>query len=473
VLSVVVLLEASIGVGAYLYFRDDKPSKYPDEWDSRVAELAAYAADARDLTYKHPVYVDFLTEDEYSEQTRTQESELTPEDRKDLENTTELLRALGLASGDLDLFQATNDLNDTGTLAYYDPETERVTVRGTEMTVDLKVTLVHELTHVLQDQYFDLEQLPGYENLDEDDELPDEAQDAFEADRALVEGDAMRIEYEYVDDLSSDEADEYYNANAEDVSGAEEDLGDVPAALQAFQAAPYILGQPLVEIIADDGNDAVDDAFRDPPSTTEHMWDPRTYLDGDEPTDLDRPNPPDGVRKKDEIDHGVMGAVDLFVILGDRIDPFQALDATDGWGNARYVSYETDGRTCVRMALDGDSDTDDQELRSALDAWVAAAPAESNAAVTDLGDGHSQLESCDPGVDVDAANDRALDLMTLPATRIQIASDGVYNGASLDDAWAVGDCFVRKFTIDELTAEVTDELQAKADDAFESCGAGG
>ena len=39
-------------------------------------------------------------------------------------------------------------------LAFYDPETERVTVRGTEVDPGLAVTLVHELTHVLQDQVF-------------------------------------------------------------------------------------------------------------------------------------------------------------------------------------------------------------------------------------------------------------------------------------------------------------------------------
>ena len=50
-------------------------------------------------------------------------------------------------------------VSDGGTLAFYDPTDERVRVRGTEMTVGLEVTLVHELTHALQDQHFDLERL--------------------------------------------------------------------------------------------------------------------------------------------------------------------------------------------------------------------------------------------------------------------------------------------------------------------------
>ena len=64
-----------------------------------------------------------------------------------------------MASGELDLFTAWMSVSDGGTLAFYDPIDERVRVRGTELSVGLEVTLVHELTHALQDQHFDVERL--------------------------------------------------------------------------------------------------------------------------------------------------------------------------------------------------------------------------------------------------------------------------------------------------------------------------
>ena len=41
-------------------FTDDGPG-HPDEWDPRVADLAAFVEDERGLDFDHPVYVDFLT----------------------------------------------------------------------------------------------------------------------------------------------------------------------------------------------------------------------------------------------------------------------------------------------------------------------------------------------------------------------------------------------------------------------------
>jgi hypothetical protein len=64
-----------------------------------------------------------------------------------------------------------------------------VFVRGDELTPAVRVTLAHELTHVLQDQHFDLQRLdePDFEE--------------HEGLRAMAEGDAGRIEDIYVTDV--------------------------------------------------------------------------------------------------------------------------------------------------------------------------------------------------------------------------------------------------------------------------------
>ena len=84
---------------------------------------------------------------------------------------------------DLDLAETSGELADSGTLALYDPVAERIVVRGTEMTDGLRVTLVHELVHVAQDQAFDLERPPTGRVVGR-----------LRGVRMLVEGDADRID---------------------------------------------------------------------------------------------------------------------------------------------------------------------------------------------------------------------------------------------------------------------------------------
>ncbi len=443
---------------------DDQGIDHPDEWDERVADLAAFVERERGLEFDHPVTVEFLTEDEYSDRARVDEGMLADEDRQAMEESGTVLEALGLVPVDIDMFDTSNEMADTGTLAFYDPVTESVTVRGTEMTTSLEVTLVHELVHVAQDQAFDLTQPP-----------PDESSGAYEAFDALVEGDAVRIELAYVDSLSADEQDAYWDDYSADYEEAEADLGDVPTALQAMFAAPYVLGQPIVDLIAEGGgNDAVDEAFGDPPGSSEHLFDPRSYFGDDTPVDVDEPEIPPGGDEIGEADS--LGATTLFVMLSERIDPLVALTATDGWGGDMSVAYREGGRTCVRADLVGDTPTDTDEIARALQAWADAGPA--GAASVDAGEEGVAFESCAAEADAGSAppsSGRSLDALGLPATRSQLmvmaASDG---GLDHDDAFAFGDCFVRRVPLDTITEanespEPSAELTGVIDAAMLDC----
>jgi len=468
VLCTVVVIAA---VSVVIYARNSS-GDYPDEWDPRVADLVAFVEDQRDLQFDHPVPVDFLSADEYSDAVRVDAGDLTEEETESLDRQVAFLRALGLASGDLDPVEAQNDLADAGTLAYYDVVTERVVVRGTELAVDLRVTLVHELTHVLQDQQFDLEELQ--QGIDPDDEAA--VDDAFTGYLALVEGDAVRVENAYVESLGQAEFDEYVETYNEGFEASQDDLGDIPAALQAFGIVPYVLGQPLVSLIAaEGGNGAVDDAFDQLPATGEHMLDPRSYLAADgpaEPTELDAPPLPDGIDEPTE--EGVFDAVDLYVVLAERIDPVVALEAADGWGNGRWVTYEDDDRTCVRFAVDSDSTGDATQVADTLEEWTDAAPAANGARVVDEGD-TPFVESCDPGDDAVDINDRALDVLQLPALRSQLTVEAVeLGGLDLDTAFDQADCVVGALGYDAAlqvayAAEEAD-LPGNFDAALTSCG---
>jgi hypothetical protein len=437
-LSIIALVACVGAAGGAIYLAtDDEGPSYPDEWDRRLVDLAAFVEDERGLRFDHPVAVDFLTAEEYSERTRVQESELTREDQRLIEERTAPLRALGLVPDDFDAVESANELSDTATVAYYDPLRERIVVRGTATTTDLRVTLAHELVHVLQDQHFGLEEMLDEGGL---------KGDRLSGHLALIEGDATRIQQVYVRSLPGAERDDYLDAAGETADEAQEQLEAVPGVLVATEGAPYALGPSLVELIAaEGGNGAVDEAFDDPPATTEHMVDPRSYFAGDPALEVAAPVVPTGGEQVGEDDS--LGALPIFLLLSERIDPLVALSAADGWGGDAYVVYDRRGTTCIDLAVEGDSARDGDELLEAFQAWVSAGPPGAARARSD-GD-LSVLSACDPGSGAEPSG-LALDALTLPAVRAQVmvAAGGAADAA--DEAFGAANCFVRVVPLPQL-----------------------
>jgi hypothetical protein len=431
-------------------------NSYPDDWDSRVSDLVDFVESERGLDFDHPVPVEFLSDEEYAAETRIDESTVTDADRTAMEEESAALVALGLVPAELDLLEAGNDITDSGTLAFYDPTAERVVVRGDELTPALRGTLVHELTHVLQDQHFDLEQPP-----------PTNTAGAYEAHAAIVEGDAMRIETAWVYTLSPADQDAYWNDNMSAGAASEEELAEVPGALQAQFAAPYAFGEPLVTLLAlSGGNDEVDRAFEDPPVTSEQLIDPRALFAGNEAVDVDPPDLPDGGDRLGRA--GELGATTLLLALAERIDAFQALDAVDGWGGDSALTYKLDGHTCLRARMVGDTPAETTELHQALDAWVAAEPA-GGSSVAREGE-QIALESCspDPGAGAAPGSTRSLDVLGAVAARSFVMAQAEDAGYAHDVAFGVGNCAIRTATMDVIISD--DETAAAAfQDAIDEC----
>jgi Zn-dependent peptidase ImmA (M78 family) len=458
-LSLLAVVVFATGVFALTRPKHHGPS-HPDQWDPRVLDIVHFDEKHRGLKFEHPVFVDFLSADEYAKRARSDPNELTSEDKKSLQNEQGELRALGLMTGDVDLFKAENELADSGTLAFYDPDTERVSVRGTDMTVELRVTLVHELTHALQDQHFDIGSTR---------EKSFETSGESTAFRALVEGDAVRIENEYIDSLSDAERSEYLDSNSASVEKSQQQLQDVPIALQAFMAAPYIYGPPFAEVLdADGGQREVDEAFKKPPVDDEQETDPPEFIHGRGPVQVDKPSLPDGV--KDESDSGDLGAVTWFLMLAERIPPTQALQAADGWGGDAYVAYEQAGKTCMRLAWRGDTAKDRTEMRDALDAWVGALPS-NMATVTENGE-QLLVETCDPGSDSGIEiSGNSMDALSMIEVRSYLMVEKMQSGDNADSAFEFGDCVVDKLPFDVVAKVATSEDNPPKSffDAIDSC----
>src|SRR5262249_22687691 len=160
-------------------------------------------------------------------------------DKQGIERAQAQLRAVGLIGPDVDLLDAASSLQTSGVLAYYDPKTKKITVKGTNLDdVDTRVTVAHELTHAFQDQHFDLEKLQNKANADH----------GSTALRTLVEGDAVRIQNDYKDSLSASDQQAYATQNDATSRQAQSEIEakGVPDTVSVLFQAPYALGEPML-----------------------------------------------------------------------------------------------------------------------------------------------------------------------------------------------------------------------------------
>ncbi|MEW6472253.1 MAG: hypothetical protein AB1679_08280 [Actinomycetota bacterium] len=435
------------GATAFVLTRQDDGEaaavKHPAFWDPRLTELVDFVEKDRDLVFQHPVHVDFLTPEEYKNSAAADAQKVTEEDRREMEQTVALLRAFGLLEGDVDLLDRIIQLTEEGSLAYYDPITERVTVKGTELTPRVKGTLVHELTHALQDQHFNIK------SLSEEDQTMKEAEAASFL-RNLVEGDAVRVQNHWVETL--DENDQKIYAEQDEASSDDADLEGIPEVIIASVGTAYTFGNALVEAIAaNGGNTSVDAAFRSPPTSDEQIFDAFRYLAKDQPQTVAPPALKAGEKAIADSEPQSFGAFMLFVTLAQRLDAKAAMHAVDGWGGDQMVIFERDGRQCARVHLAADTVADRDEMQSGLQKWVDGMP-RGVASLTRVGE-LLELESCDPGAQHKPAPVSIQEALGLPLARVTMAVT-VMNmwDLSAEIARCYSGKVVQEFTIEELSA---------------------
>lgn len=429
----IVIVLAVVAGGAYLVLNGGR--QFPSAWDPRVDPIAQWVAKERKLDFDHPVEVEFLSDAAYTAAS-TGGDVAEPDASKSaaMDDSIAQLRALGLVEGTVDLNEASNTLSDSGTLAYYDPGTKKVYVRGTEITPDLRVTLAHELTHVLQDQNFGLERIT---------DLPEGKAATL---RALAEGDATRIEDIYVANvLSDDERAAYEKSSQESGNAATETIdAKVPAVIVATFAAPYILGPELITYL--DGDKDIDEALTDPPGE-EVLFDPTvngTSKGSDEPLDVAAPS---GTKS---IESGEFGPTTWYLMLASRMEPTVALRAAVGLAGDGYAVYRKDEKVCVDVQAQGDSEIDIVELTTALDAWIAKSP--TGTASAEVVDGTLRFSSCDPGADAAAGGAITVDMLQLPVLRTELYRGAATSGADAIQAACFADTILEQVTFEQISS---------------------
>ena len=437
-----VVLVAGAGAGAFVVLRDDDTS-YPKEWDSRIKPYVDIVEEQRGLTFKHPVKVRFLDAKAFEKTVRTDEKELDKDDRREIREMTSLFRAFGLISGDVDLFKAFNDARGSGTLAYYSNDDKTITVRGKTLALASHATLVHELTHALQDQRFDISGRSKKLSKSASDGEPTTEGDAF---RAIVEGDAERVADLYRESLSKDERAALDKAEQGDSDEATESLKGVPKVVVTLISSPYVLGQAVTETAATGGNEDIDALFEDPPPDDSVLIDPLKALgDLGDGTDVTIPKAGDGEKK---FDSGQVGALVTYLMLAERIPLREALAAADTWNGDAYLGFKRKGVLCARVDYRTSSAAGATRLAAAFEDWIAAAPG-STATISHDG-ARARFESCDPGKKAKLTNDAAEKALQLVGARGYIGASTIKAGASPKVARCFADGVIGEVSLADL-----------------------
>ena len=295
--------------------------------------------------------------------------------QQDVEDDVRVLAAFGLLEPDFDLYSLYLDLYTEQIAGYYDLETDEMfVVLDTGFSGPQRSTYSHEFTHALQDYNHNVRDGMHY-----NEDYCETDSEYCAAIQALIEGDASLTEqswlYLYGTDLDRKEIDEYYQNNDLSV------FDTAPAFLQEDFIFPYLQGVDFVLALFEEGGFArIDEAYGDPPVSTEQILHPERYPD-DRPVPVDLPDLSNTLgRELRELDRGVMGEWYTYLILArgvqqaSQIPDDQAAPATEGWGGDSYAVYwdEAAGQPVVVLSTIWDSEGEAQEFYTAFRAYGTA-----------------------------------------------------------------------------------------------------
>lgn len=325
-----------------------------DTVEEAVAALEPLVESEAGLAFQRPVRVRLLSDAEFS--SRLAQLNWLPRGEA-AERLEGVYRALGLIGDGVDVATELAKFTRAEVMTHYDAVAGELLARRLEPTPYLRTMLVREMTRALDDQWFDIYR-PAL------DAATDESRDGL---KALVEGDASRVQDRYLASLS---ADERAQVDAERQRIARQAPNDINRSIWVRFTYAVTQGPKLVAALLSAGGRArLDAAFSRPATTSEQVLAPDRYLAGEGAKAVVAPSP-DGALES----QGVLGHVGLLTMLSEAMDEDTAARAAGGWGGDRYVSWRDGNRTCVRAVIVMDTAQDTTELADALQRWAAARP---------------------------------------------------------------------------------------------------
>lgn len=269
------------------------------------------------------------------------------------------LRALGLLEEGQDYADLQLELLSAQVIGFYDDVEKRmVVVSDGGVDALAKITYAHEYTHALQDAEFGLDAL----GIDEDGQ-----EDRALARLALVEGDATLTMLLWALEPGSLTPDELRQLPATPLP----DTSGIPDWMLALLEFPYTTGADFVgQLYSEGGFAAVDEAYADPPDSTEQVIHAEKYAAREEPMAVELPDPAAALQEVggccwEVVESTPMGEAFIGIWL-DALGSESSSAAAAGWGGDRLVvAGGPDGEFALVWRLAWDSAADADEFATA------------------------------------------------------------------------------------------------------------
>jgi len=313
----------------------------------------------------------------------------------DMLNETRILYSLFLLGPDEDLSEIYKSIMTADISGYYNPEEdEMVIIERQEVPEAMeKLTLAHEYTHALQDQHFDIGTnfTDGY------------GWDQSLARMSLVEGDATLLELEFFQRMPSDEQYAVFDY------ALSPEPSETNYAVEQMQAFPYINGYAFADTLHYvSGWGKVNEAYSDPPSTTEHIMHPEKYLAGEMALDVQLSVQMPGMTL---CVNETLGEFMVFTMLGFHLPEESVASAAEGWGGDRFHYYQGGEDFLCVWKIAWDTEADCQEFAVAFNTMVTDMTPEERDVFTN---GYSGLVTDGSSATFFRASDPALISAVLP-----------------------------------------------------------
>jgi hypothetical protein len=227
-----------------------------------------------------------------------------------------------------------------------------------------KIILAHELTHAVTDQRFDLTHADRLA-------AATAREDELAAYSGLVEGDATLTMQRYLAErlTPAEQADAGLVASTQRTP--ERDAA--PPIIRQSMLFPYEQGLRFVRALyAKGGWDAVNDAYRDPPTSTEQLLHPERYLG-----DRDRPQAVPVADLSGRLGAGwrpaaelSFGELDAKLLLQGELAVTAAERAAAGWDGGRMRTFQRGTGTALALRTVWDSAAEASQFCGAMRGWA-------------------------------------------------------------------------------------------------------
>ncbi len=451
---------ALVAVGAAVWFLflsgdGDDPVAAPAAWAAEIEPLVTFVESQRGAAFAQPVAVDLVDRAGLEAMVGLDEG-VSEADAAHLQRSVDVLRAFNLITDRRDddsiIAEAAPAALVGNRTVVYLADQRRIAVVGDDLgdlDVVTEIELVGALGEALHAQYFPFSTASPLDSSTE-----------VVGPRAVAAGVGPVFIDRYVADLPARQQ-AAWEAHTQLDRGT-----DAASVLAGLVSVPDRLGEALMRLaVADtvtDGSgptwERFDALLSAPPRTELELLQPWAALDGFERVAVTAPVPAEGAEVLAE---GRLGASSLYLALGLRIDPREALAVSLTWaGDAMVLTRDESGRRCIEVAVEGrDGDASDR-YEEAMREWVSAGPRQADASVEREGRAVT-LRSCEAsagaatGIELDPAT-----VVAVAGNRTNLLADLRLEDSTRNSAVCTADLVLEAIPVSALQAtEVPPEAQ--------------